>query len=95
MALLRPARPWPSSSAVAIAYAIDPYDRGSLAAFEGRGVRVQGPRTATASRGRDPAFDAAIVGNSHVQLLSPERLTRATRASFVSLATPGTGCASR
>ena len=65
---------------VGVAYAIDPYDSGRSTLFQKRGVRVQGPRTAAASRGRDPAFDAAIVGNSHVQLLSPERLLTKTVA---------------
>ena len=75
----------------AIVLALDPYDTGRFALATKRGVPAQGPRTANASRGRDPAFDSAIIGNSHVQLLMPERLTRATGASFVSLATPGTG----
>src|SRR3712207_1811410 len=59
---------------VGLAYAVDPYDTGRSRLFAKAGVRPQGPRTAAASRGRDPAFDAAIVGNSHIQLLSPERL---------------------
>jgi hypothetical protein len=75
----------------AIVLALDPYDAGRFALVTKRGVPVQGPRTANASRGRDPAFDSAIIGNSHVQLLKPERLTRATGASFVSLSVPGTG----
>ena len=45
------------------------------------GVRQQGPRTAAASRGRDPAFNAAIVGNSHIQLLSPGAAQRSRPAS--------------
>jgi len=76
---------------VGLAYAIDPYDTGRSQLFERRGVRVQGPRTAAASRGRDPAFDAAIVGNSHVQLLSPERLLSKTGLAFVQLSVPATG----
>jgi hypothetical protein len=54
-------------------------------------VRPQGPRTAGASRGRDPAFNAAIIGNSHVQLLSPERLDALTGLFFVQLTVPATG----
>lgn len=73
------------------AYAIDPYDTGRSSLFEKPGVRPQGPRTAGASRGRDPAFDAAIFGNSHVQLLSPERLRASTGLPFVQLSVPATG----
>jgi hypothetical protein len=74
-----------------VAYALDPYDTGRSTLFDAPGVRPQGPRTAAASRGRDTAFDAAIVGNSHIQLLSPERLNRATGLSFVQLSVPATG----
>lgn len=69
----------------------DPYDRGQFALLRAEGVPAQAPRTAHASRGRDPAFDAAILGNSHIQLLSPAELTRLTGFPFVSLAVPGTG----
>jgi hypothetical protein len=75
----------------AIVLAVDPYDAGRFAVVRKHGVPAQGPRTANASRGRDPAFDSAIIGNSHMQLLMPERLSRATGASFVSLIVPGTG----
>lgn len=72
--------------------ALDPYDTGRLALVAARGVgQGEGPRTAHASRGRDPAFDAAVFGNSHVQLLSPERLDAATGARWVSLTAPATG----
>jgi hypothetical protein len=70
---------------------LDPYDTGRGPIDWGVGISPQGPRTANASRGRDPAFDAAIIGNSHVQLLSPERLSSGTGLSFVSLIIPGTG----
>lgn len=56
-----------------------------------RGVAEQGPRTADASRARDPAFDGAIFGNSHIQLVDPDALRGATGISFVSLIVPGTG----
>ena len=75
---------------LAVAAAVDPYDTGRFALVAKPGVRPQGPRTANASRGRDPAFDAAIIGNSHVQMLSPERLSADTGHRFVQLATPGT-----
>ena len=76
---------------VLAAFLLDPYDTGRSSLLSKPGVRPQGPRTASASRGRDPAFDAAIVGNSHIQLLSPERLTAATGDKFVQLAVPATG----
>ncbi|ALA16272.1 MULTISPECIES: hypothetical protein [unclassified Chelatococcus] len=70
---------------------LDPYDTGRGPVDWGVGVSPQGPRTANASRGRDPSFNAAVIGNSHVQLLSPERLSAGTGLSFVSLIVPGTG----
>ena len=72
------------------AFAVDPYDTGRSTLFAKPGVRPQGPRTAGASRGRDPAFNAAIIGNSHIQLLSPERLSAATGLAFVQLSIPAT-----
>lgn len=71
--------------------AIDPYDTGRFGLVRKPGVPAQGPRTADASRGRDPAFDGAIIGNSHIQLVSPAELAAATGIPFVSLAIPGTG----
>jgi hypothetical protein len=75
---------------LAAAIALDPYDTGRFGLWESKGVRQQGPRTATASRGRDPQFESAVIGNSHVQLLAPERLAAATGQRFVSLTIPGT-----
>jgi hypothetical protein len=71
--------------------AVDPYDTGRFALLKAQGVPAQIPRTAHASRGRDPAFDAAVLGNSHVQILAPAELTRLTSIPFVSLAVPGIG----
>lgn len=76
---------------LALAFAIDPYDTGRSTLFEKAGVRPQGPRTANPSRGRDPAFNAAIVGNSRIQIVSPEELNRRTGLDFVQLAVPGSG----
>jgi hypothetical protein len=76
---------------LAASYAIDPYDSGRSTLFAKAGVRPQGPRTANASRGRDPAFDAAVIGNSRVQLLSPDRLKAATGVAFVQLSVPRSG----
>ncbi|MGO4523497.1 hypothetical protein AB4097_01400 [Microvirga sp. 2MCAF35] len=76
---------------VAFSYVIDPYDTGRSPLFTKPGVRPQGPRTANASRGRDQSFNAMIVGNSHIQLIAPERLKAVTGLDFVQLATPATG----
>lgn len=97
-------RPWPRFALLlslvaavlmllltALAYLLDPYDTGRPGLVASKGLRPQGPRTANASRGRDPAFSAAILGNSHVQMLGPERLDAATQARFVSLIVPGSG----
>jgi hypothetical protein len=46
-------------------------------------------RTSNVGLGRSPRFDAAIFGNSHGQLLSPQRLSRATGLKFVQLTVPG------
>src|SRR4051794_32565634 len=73
---------------VALAYVVDPYDTGRSDLLGKPGVRPQGPRTAAPSRGRDQAFNAALIGNSHIQLLSPERLKEATGLDFVQLSVP-------
>ncbi|GAU84012.1 hypothetical protein [Bosea sp. BIWAKO-01] len=73
------------------AIAIDPYDTGRSPLSLKEGVRPQGPRTAAASRGRDPAFSGAIFGNSHIQLIKPEQLKALTGIPFVSLIAPATG----
>lgn len=74
-----------------LALAVDPYDTGRPRLLARDGVRPQGPRTAAASRGRDPAFTAAIIGNSHIQLVAPANLRAATGIPFVQLSVPGTG----
>lgn len=48
---------------LALAYLADPYDSGRSPFAAGSGVRPQGPRTAAASRGRDPTFSGAIIPN--------------------------------
>jgi hypothetical protein len=69
----------------------EPYDTGRVTVFDAPGVRPQGPRTAHASRGRDQAFDAAIFGNSHLQLLEPAALSKASGMQVMSLTVPATG----
>uniref|UniRef100_A0A9E7ZSH0 Uncharacterized protein n=1 Tax=Bosea sp. NBC_00436 TaxID=2969620 RepID=A0A9E7ZSH0_9HYPH len=73
-----------------IAFLIDPYDSGRSPLKLKEGVRPQGPRTALASRGRDQSFTGAIFGNSHIQLVSPEKLRAKTGIPFVSLIAPAT-----
>lgn len=70
---------------------IDPFDRGHGLSLISPGVLDQSPRTANVSRGRDPRFNAAIIGNSHVQLLDPDRLFGSTGYRFVQMSTPATG----
>ncbi|HLO77811.1 MAG TPA: hypothetical protein VK196_15250 [Magnetospirillum sp.] len=78
-------------AAAALLVVADPYDSGRFALF-GRGMLAKtGPRLADASRGRNPAFDSAVIGNSHSQILSPERLSEGLGGRFVSLSIPGTG----
>lgn len=70
---------------------IDPFDTGRFGVWAKPGVPHMGPRQANASRGRDPQFDSAVIGNSHAQLIEPERLSALSGHRFVSLAIPGTG----
>lgn len=76
---------------LATAFIVDPFDTGRSPVFQKAGVRPQGPRTAGASRGRDPSFNAAVIGNSHIQIVSPERLKALTGLSFVQLSVAATG----
>lgn len=70
---------------------IDPYDSGRFPSILLPGVSDESPRTANASRVRDPQFNAAIFGNSLIQLVDPSRLDQLTERSFVQLSVPGTG----
>jgi hypothetical protein len=70
---------------------IDPYDTARFPTPLKPGVFDGGQRTANASRGRDPQFNAAVFGNSRGQLLDPQKLSAATGLSFVQLTTPGSG----
>lgn len=76
---------------LALAFIVDPYDSGRSRLLSAGAVRPQGPRTAAALRGRDPAFEGAVFGNSHIQLVEPERLKAATGIPFVQLSVPATG----
>jgi hypothetical protein len=75
----------------ALVILVDPYDSGRFGSIGIRGISDESPRTANASRGRDPQFNAAVIGNSTGQLLKPAELSQATGARFVQLTVPGTG----
>jgi hypothetical protein len=70
---------------------IDPYDTGRFPTFMRPGVVDSGQRTSNASHGRDPRFDAAVIGNSRGQMLDPAKLSELTGLSFVQLTTTATG----
>jgi hypothetical protein len=70
---------------------IDPYDTGRFPTFMKPGVVDSGQRTSNPSHGRDPRFDAAVIGNSRGQMLDPAMLSELTGLSFVQLTTPASG----
>jgi hypothetical protein len=70
---------------------VDPYDTGRFPTFMSPGVSDEDPRSGSASRGRDPQFDAAIFGNSRGHLIDPARLSQPSGANFVQLTTAGSG----
>lgn len=76
---------------LALAVLVDPYDTGRSTLLSRGAVRPQGPRTASAVRGRDPAFTGVVIGNSHIQLIEPAALTRLTGVPFLQLSVPATG----
>src|SRR5215210_6947746 len=75
---------------LALVLIVDPYDSG-FGLLGIKGVDDASPRTANASRARDPQFDSAVIGNSTGQLVKPSELSQLTGARFVQLTTPGTG----
>ncbi len=70
---------------------IDPYDSGRFPSFGIVGIADRSMRTADASRGRDPRFNAAIIGDSTGQRIDPYRLSDATGLRFVQLSIPKLG----
>ncbi len=68
--------------------AVDPLDSGRFPKLTVSGPIDTVGRVVNVSRGRDPRFDAAIIGNSHLMPLEPKRLSAATGLSFVQLAVP-------
>jgi hypothetical protein len=79
------------ATALAFILLVDPYDSGRFGIAWPPGVIDQNPRTANASRGRDPRFDSAVIGNSRGQLIDPARLSMGSGRNFVQLTVPGTG----
>jgi hypothetical protein len=75
----------------AVVLIVDPYDSGRVGMLGIAGVDDASPRTADASRARDPQFDSAVIGNSTGQLLKPGELSALTGKHFVQLTVPGTG----
>lgn len=69
---------------------MDPYDSGRFNLFGISGTEETRMEYAGASRGRDPAIDAAIIGNSHTQALDPVRLSSLSGRHFTQLSVPGT-----
>jgi hypothetical protein len=66
--------------------ALDPYDTGRFAfipLWRERGIADN------VSRGRDTAFNSAIIGSSRMDMIQPELLDRATGLRFVSLTMDG------
>lgn len=70
---------------------IDPYDSGRFGRGWISGIVDENPSTASASRGRDPRFNSAVIGNSHGQLIDPARLSSDSGLKFVQLTVPGSG----
>ena len=70
---------------------LDPYDSGRAPFSMISGIADDDSRFAHASHGRDPRYDAAVIGNSRGALLNPARLTKLTGRRFVQLTVPGTG----
>jgi hypothetical protein len=79
------------SAAFGFILLIDPYDSGRRGLGWISGIVDEDPRTASASRGRDPRFDSAVIGNSRGQLINPARLSSGSGLNFVQLTVPGTG----
>ena len=69
----------------------DPYKSGRFGVRWNLGIVDESPRTADVSRGRDPSFNAAVIGDSRGQLLDPARLSAMTAWKFVQLSVPGSG----
>ena len=79
------------AAVVGLLLALDPYDTGRFSLLPAHGVANFGQRLAFASVARRPDVDAAIIGNSTIQLIDPARLSYLIGHKVVSLAVPGSG----
>jgi hypothetical protein len=70
---------------LALMVLVDPYDSGKLGLLGIDGVDNRLTQITAASRGRNPDFNAAILGNSTAQMIEPAELSRATGLRFVQL----------
>ena len=68
---------------------IDPYDSGRFPTFMPAGSMDQRQSTIAISRGRDPRFNAAILGSSRSVLVDPRRVSALTGFHFVNVAVEG------
>ncbi|WP_114944961.1 hypothetical protein [Microvirga calopogonii] len=87
---------WAVSSSVALVLAfvggmslIDPYDTGRSPFSREPDLRGQRELNATASVGRNPKYEAAVIGNSTISQITPSRVTALTGIPFAQLAVPG------
>ncbi len=75
----------------AFVLACDPYDTGKFNLFTTAGSWSSTPFIADVRLGRDPDYQAAVIGNSTAALISPARLSAQTGRRFVSLAMAALG----
>ena len=68
---------------------IDPYDSGRFPTFMPAGSPDQRQPTIAISRGRDPRFNAAMIGSSRSVLVDPRRISALTGFHFVNVAVEG------
>jgi hypothetical protein len=68
---------------------VDPYDSGRFPTFMPAGTPDDRAPTINISRGRDPRFNAVLLGSSRGVLADPRRLSASTGFRFVEMATLG------
>src|SRR5262249_37596673 len=68
---------------------IDPYDAGRFPTFMPAGTSTDLPSTLNISRGRDPRFDAVVLGDSRAVLVDAHQLSERTGFRFVQMAVEG------
>lgn len=68
---------------------IDPYDSGRFPTFMPSGSADERAPTIDISRGRNPSFNAVLLGSSRAVMVDPRRLSETTGYRFVELAAEG------